>query len=339
MRIGRQRTALEISTVDSSNLDKINALSKKTLQVLALLETTLPDCCLPLTLLKDHEENAKVAFAFQQVMNQSALAFLACLTAIDDLCRTIPGRAKKAEIVYRMVMIFKLGLNLLQTVADDQAAQQTMRQSHGTKYKRQRIEEGEYFVNKYLTKALAGIAHNAQWKVHQPAHSEILEGFLSSILEHTGRLVSEAVFGEHVAKSNLPGNITGNGTPLIQGFIRPEARYVVEILHATTGAGTRSGLVTQMLAAGKTSLNSQLHTISPNSPDFFGNLLSKAKELLQSTLMKYVVGSADLDSLRLPTPPPEMSNISDEGDIEKYGRDWLIEMVWGLIGWDIVCSK
>ncbi|CZR57302.1 uncharacterized protein PAC_07191 [Phialocephala subalpina] len=342
LRIGRQRTALETTTLDSGNLDKINALAAQTLQVLALLKSALPECCLPLRLLKDKDENAKVAFAFQQVMNQSALAFLACLTAIDDLCRTIPGRANKAEIVYRMVMIFKQGLNLLQTVNDDQGAHQAIHEGHSTRHKshkRQRIDEGEFLVNKYLTKALAGIAHNAQWKVHQPAHSEILEGLLSSILEHTGRLVSEAVFGEHVATSNLPGNITRDGGPVVRGFTRPEARYIVEVLHATTGTGTRSGLITQMLAAGKTPLNSNLRTSNPNSPDFFGNLLSKAKELLQSTLMKSAVGGADLDGLRLPTPPPEMSIVSDVADMEKYGKDWLIEMVWGLIGWDLVCLK
>lgn len=331
--------ALETSTIDSGNLDKINAIARQTLQILALLETALPDCCLPLRLFKDNEENTKVAFAFQQAMNQSALAFLACLTVIDDLCRTIPGRGKKAEIVYRMVMIFKQGLNLLRTITEDQAAQQTMRQGHNAQHKRPRIEEGEYFVNKHLTKALAGIGHNAQWKVHQPAHSEILEGLLSAILERTGRLVSEAIFGEHVAISDLPGNITRNDGPLVRGFTRPEARYIVEILHATTGAGTRSGLVTQMLTTGKTPLNLQLRTGNPSSPDSYGNLLSKAKELLQSTLMKSAVGGADLDSLRLPTPPPEITNTSDANDVEQYGKDWLIERVWGLIGWDLVCSK
>lgn len=272
-------------------------------------------------------------------MNQFALAFLACLIAIEDLCRTIPGRAKKAEIVYRLVMIFKQGLALLQTVSDDQAAHEATAQGHSTRHKRQRTVVGEYLVSKYLAKALATIAQNAQWKVQQPAHTEILEGLLFSILEHTGRLVSEAVFGEHIATSDLPGNITQNSSPVVRGFVRPETRYIVQVLHATTGAGNRSGLVTQMLAAGKTPLNAQSRTINGNSPDVFGDLLSKTKKLLQSTLVKSAVGGPDLESLRLPTPPLDMSDVAQEDGVEKYGKDWLIEMVWGLVGWDIVCSK
>ncbi|KUJ21955.1 uncharacterized protein LY89DRAFT_390190 [Mollisia scopiformis] len=339
LRIRRHRTALEDSAIDSNNLDKINAHSTHTLQLLTQLESALPDCCLPLRLFKDNEDEVKISFSFQQVMNQFALAFLACLASIDDLFRTIPGRAKKTEIVYRMVMLFNRGLNILRTISAEQATHDMAARSHSPQHKRPRIEAGEYLVNKYLANALAAIAHNAQWKAQQPAHCEILEGCLFSILEHTGRLVSEAIFGEHVASSDLPANITTNAGSVVRGFVRPEARYIIQVLHALAGAGDRRGLVTQILAAGKTSLNEQLRATNPTNLDIFGDLLSKSKRLLQITLVKSAVGGADLESLRLPTPPLETSNVATEERLEKYGKEWLIEMVWGIIGWDIVCSK
>jgi hypothetical protein len=266
-------------------------------------------------------------------MNQFGLSFLVCLAAIDDLCRTIPGRAHKAEIVYRIVMIFKQGLEILRSISTDQVAhEKAARDQH----KRQKVSREEYLVNRHLTKTLAAIAHNAQWKVQQPAHTEILEGLLFSILECTSRILSEAVFGEHVAASQLPGNITQSNVEVVKGFVRPEARYVVQVLQATVGVGDRSGLVAQILAARRTS-NAQLQTTIANLPAS-GVLLLKAKELLQGTLIKSGLGDADIESLRLPNPPLALSNVSAT-DSKEYGKDWLVEMVWGLIGWDVVRSK
>ncbi|KAE8444895.1 hypothetical protein EG329_014143 [Mollisiaceae sp. DMI_Dod_QoI] len=339
VRIGRQRTSLETNSIDPSNLDKINAHSEQTLQLLVLLETALPDCCVPLKLLRDINENSKISFALQRVMNQITLAFLTCLTSVDNLCQTIPGRTKKAEIVYRIVMIFKHGLGLLQTINHDQATHETMCQGQGPRTKRQRTEQPEFLVNMHLTNALATIAHNAQWKITQPAHSEILEGLLFSILEHTGRLVSEAVFGEPVADSDHAGNITEDGEKVVQDFVKPEARYIVQVLHAMTSDRQRSNLISEMLTVGKMSRNAPPGVMESNPPDLSGDLLSKAKKILQSTLVKGAVGGAELESLRLPIPPKEMTDVGTGSGIRKYGKDWLIEMVWGLIGWDMICSK
>ena len=70
-----------------------------------------------------------------------------------------------------------------------------------------------------------------------------------------------------------------------------------------------------------------------------GDMLQRAKKLLQSTLLKSTLGGSELECLclRLPRLPTEISNVEDiRIDTERYGREWLLETLWGLIGWDMV---
>ena len=179
---------------------------------------------------------------------------------------------------------------------------------------------------------LVSIAYGLEWKVNQHGHGDLLEGILFLLLEHTGRLVSESVFGEHVAASENPGNITTNTIATRKEVVGSEARYVVQILHAALGASDRKDLVATVLAAPKSNDGAS----STRSGDLA--LLSKVKKLLQSTLVRNTVGGEDLETLRLPTPPLERTRLPNgKGlQVERYGPDWLVETVWALIGWDLM---
>ncbi len=69
-----------------------------------------------------------------------------------------------------------------------------------------------------------------------------------------------------------------------------------------------------------------------------GDLFSSVKKLLQSSLVKTAVGGPCMETLRMLTPPLEATNVENEeiAVFERYGTDWLIEAVWGLIGWDLM---
>jgi hypothetical protein len=303
-----------------------------------LLENSLADTCPPLRLLKT-DENQRSSLLIEQLMHQAGLLFLSCFKAMNELCLTIPGRARIPEIVYRMVIYFSNSLILLRKLGTLQAEHEPTRDSQGPRHKRSRIEEREYIVNKCLANTLASIVRHLEWKVQQPGHADLLEGILFCILEHTGRLISEAVFAEHVATSENPGNITKNDDPRVSGSIKYESRYMVKVLHAALGDAGRRELVAQVLTAGKPNSNDQAHFGDSHlSSALSGDLLSLAKKLLQSTLMKSAVGGPDLETLRLPTPPIEETDSSVEvgEEVEKYGSEWLIESVWGIIGWDMI---
>ncbi|KAE9372298.1 hypothetical protein N431DRAFT_439408, partial [Stipitochalara longipes BDJ] len=162
---------------------------------------------------------------------------------------------------------------------------------------------------------------------------------LFCVLEKAGRLVSEAVFAEHVATSDNPGNISKADDPLSSGLVKHESRYLVQILQAAVGGSKKRELIAQVLAQGKPTLNSQNRaTESVISAALSGDLLSKVRKLLQSTLVKSAVGGLDLQTLRLPTPPLEEAEmqVEIEGEVEKYGSEWLIQSIWGIIGWDLI---
>lgn len=258
---------------------------------------------------------------------------------MNELCHTIPGRSKIPEIVYRMVTLFKNSLNLLRTLAELQVEYEVAQERRRPKHKRSRIEGREYAVNKYLASSLATILHRLEWKSQQPGHADLLEGMLFSLLEPTGRLISKAVFCEHVAISDNPGNISKNDDPDCSGDFKNESRYIVQILRAALGSSERRDLISQVLST-RLQTPGNTESIDGSAPSAIksGDLFSKAKKLLQSTLVKSAVGGADLETLRLPTPPIEDDEMLVEVDdeIEKYGSEWLIESVWGIIGWDMI---
>ena len=271
-------------------------------------------------------------------MKQIVFSYLSCFEVLNVLCRTIPGRQKKSSIIYKMVMFFSAALTCLQVISNFQSEHETSRNSQSFHHERG-IEDGEFAFNKYLAQALACITHNLDWKIRQPGHSELLEGTLFSILEHTGRLLSVSVFQEHVAKAETAGNITGGKSAPFTRAMKLESRYIVQILHATIGIATRKELVAQVLMANsphKARADNCLQ-IPAGSASIATDLVSKANILIQSTLVKSTIGGVGLESLKLPSPPEEAFHCAIEtGDMELYGSDWLIGSVWALVGWDTV---
>jgi hypothetical protein len=324
---------------DSSTLDHVNILAKSISQTLILLESALSSTCLPLKLLKTDSEDHRTLVLIQQVMHQVKTSFLACFNAMNELCATIPGRSRIPETVYRMVMFFKKALGLLHNLASSQAESGNIQEPQRPRHKRSRVEEREYIVTKSLANSLASVAYGIEWKFGQPGHADLLEGLLFCVLERTGSLLSEAIFAEHVATSDNPGNISKTDGPIPSGSVEHESRYMVQILQAAVGGSKRRELIAQVLAAGHSTSSVKTPLVgSTLSLALSADLLSKAKKILQSTLVKTAVGGPDLESLRLPTPPLEEVEVPVEVDdqVEKYGSEWLVQSVWGIIGWDMI---
>jgi hypothetical protein len=278
---------------------------------------------MPLWPLKCDDELQTILF-FQQLMHQIALGFCSSFEALNDLARTIPGRRKRFEIVIGLVTFFKHALDYLHTISGLQAERQNA-DERGLRNKRARIEQNEYAVNKYLSRALVQMT-GMDWKTGHLGHSEILEGMLCSVLAHTGNLLSHTIFNEHVAASDKQGNISLRGPTSQTAATKFEFRYIIPILHAALGGNTRRELVAKVLGDRRTG----------RSASSEGHLLSTAKKLLQNTLVKSAVG-ADVEVLKLPEQPEEVEvyspGVSDR--VEQYGPEWFLEAVWALVGWDL----
>ncbi|TVY59651.1 hypothetical protein LSUE1_G008566 [Lachnellula suecica] len=339
LRIARQRAKIDSIIKIFKDLDHLEEATKQSLQLLSILENAVSDCCQPLHSVRISDADSQIVTILRHLMHQVTLGFRSCFEALGQICRTIPGRTKKSELVYRMVMFFNKALNLLQTISNLQREEEQVQDRRRLRHKRAKTEEGEYVVNKYLAWALSSTVSSLDWKVGKPGNGEILEGILFSILEHTGRLLSGAVFSEHVAKSTNPGNISEGQAPPDPTTAKIESRYIIQILHAAVGSPEKKELVAKVLASERKVLDplKRLSSLACSS-SFTRDLVSKSTTLIQSTLLKSAVGGENLGSLKLPLPPTEESKFSVEATnhVECYGPEWLVENVWALIGWDMV---
>jgi hypothetical protein len=293
--------------------------------LLSLLEASLDDCCTPLRLVNTDKIDPQMLKVLQHFMHQLSLAFQSCFDTLNEICKTMLGRTKKNDIIYKMVGYIQ------QTIAflHDVSLAQEYKESKATQRKESRIlDKGEYLVNKHLANSIASMLASMEWEPGRPGHSELLEGILYTILTHTGKLVSISVFSEHVVLSGNEGKVTENRQPPPVDTARFESRYIIQILYTALGGATRTDLISKVLAAGRSNV----------SKGGGGDLASKARLLLQSTLINKTTGGADYETLRLPPPPSEDAVVPDlvNHSVTKYSPEWLVEMAWALVGWDMV---
>lgn len=268
-------------------------------------------------------------------MHQIVHGFQSCFNALNDVCRTIIGRSKRLDIVYRLAMFFNTALDHLHKVCTLQAENEG--DSKRKTRKRRSKTDAEYAVNKYLGQALISITR-LEWTAGSPGHSDILESILFSILAHTGRLVSNAVFNEHVAVSDNVGNITLDDTDTPRPGAHLEARYFIPILREAIGTtNDRRDLISRVLCHGGRDSKNQRQATRPHMQEAAAkSLLIKARKLLQETLVKFAVGGEELHSLAMPENPGHLDDeVEPIYDAEKYGREWLLESVWAIVGWEL----
>ncbi|KHJ32695.1 hypothetical protein EV44_g5909 [Erysiphe necator] len=334
LRIRRQRTLLEATLTNTGTISQIENIAKQTCRVLEVIEITMCESCKPFQLLKT--STSIVIQIFQNMMDQIAIAFLVCFDALSELCKNIPGRGYKYEITYRMVTFFQKSLELIHSNSSLQANHENSHNQEIYSKDSSTLEE-DYIVNNSVTRCLTSILQNLNWEVKNPSHSDFCEGILFSILDFTGRLISEAVFSEHVAGSDNPGNITNNTTSVNQLAIKLESKYIIQILQAALDNENKKQIIAHVLSNNNKRFD-QCTLVEPSISS--KDLLSRATYLLQSTLVKSAVGGDDMESLKSPIPPTERINFNSvDQEEEKFGPEWLLEKVWAIIGWDLITQK
>ena len=244
------------------------------------------------------------------------LSYRCCFDALNELSRTIPGRQKRPALMYHLATFFDHVLKHLHNISTAQFNNEEQPPyKERCRGKRQKIvrREEEFAVNKYSAQMLVSILQNIKWETNTPSHQEVFEGIMYSVLNHTGRLLSLAVFEEHVAASKLPGNITTrkDSDPPFSDDRKYESRYLIEVLRAVMD-------VHNDLSRGQ----------KPN-------LVRQAEKRIQATLINGAIGGL-ADTLKQPIVPEGALHMADENStIEQYGSEWLVEKVWTLVGWNL----
>jgi hypothetical protein len=329
LRIHVQRRILGEIISKSDIPDHIDQVSLTAGNLISVLEAALTDCFnMPLCWLKCDGE-ASIVDMLRRLMHALALGFASSFEALNELGRTIPGRAKRFRIEYSLLTFFKQGLDYLRTISALQAEGYQTPKERGQPNKRAKVEGSQYAVNNYLSRALTRMTQ-MDWKTGNLSHSEFLEGILCLILRHTGELLSLTVFDEHVAKSGNPGKISSGHSVSKTKATNYEFRYIAGILHAALGGQKNNELISKILEERR----------SGRSASLSGDTLLKAKQLLQNTLVKSTIG-VEVEVLRLVDQPegfePYSLGVSHRG--KQYGPEWFMEAVWGLVGWELATSK
>ncbi|KAG9230149.1 hypothetical protein BJ875DRAFT_499391 [Amylocarpus encephaloides] len=331
LRLGRQRTNLQKITRLANDLDYLEDIMQHLAKLLSLIHSAMVDCCSPLCTTTANQADSHVIKVLEQSMAQIALSYDTCFTALNEICQTMVGRTKKDLIIHKMIGTIGTGMDLLQTFSTIQGETSYEERAFRNQRSQSHVPKQEFIANKYLAGALSTIVSQLDWEVNKPGHSELLEGILFKVLEHTGRLVSMATFREHVATSEKPGHISIGLASTEIDAVTYESRHIVQILYAALGGLEKQKLVSRVLAAGRSTTSTL--TKADNA-----NMLVVAKRLIQSTLMKSVFGGVNFETLRLPRGSlhENESPVSALSGAATYGSEWLVENVLTLVGWDQV---
>lgn len=317
VRLRRERSNLDsVNNELLSDPNRIEDALKQVNSLLALLEHALLDCCPPLELYQPKKpwQGSRSFDLLRQVTYQVNIGFQSCFTALNGICGTITGRAKKGFVIHGMVLFVGKAIELLHTLCKRQTEHQKPREVPGG-------EQDVYVVNKCLTNTIVSIILGLDWEVGKPGHVELLEGILFAILKHTGSLLSIAIFGQDMP-SKKKRRKDKNRTPPVD-TTNTESLYMIQILYAALGGAKKQSLVSRVLMAGDGA-----------------ELIEKAKRLIQGTLLKYTYGKEHIESLRLPVLSAEeieFPMVEYEGEL--HGHDWLINMATSIVGWDLVLPE
>lgn len=272
----------------------------------------------------------------EDVTDRVILTFLSCMGTFDNICKTITGRKDESgKIIYHILDFYRTNLGLLARLAAQQTngdpdahSRRVLRSSSNSK--RRRIDSHEYTANKLLGRVLTCIVFNINWKETLPAHGELLEGILYTIIHHAGRVLSVAMFGEVVADSDLIGHIT-KSTSLDQLLSnvtnKSENRYIIQILHSALGGVSKKTLFVNVLQARKADKHARASA---------SDLIGKARTILQNTLVKAMSAVDVGEQLEEPvTLVDDVDRRSKDDDFGIYGASWYVGKMWDLIGWDV----
>jgi hypothetical protein len=276
---------------------------------LRLLEDALSACSMKFKSLKVGDEDSTSIALLRYLFCEIARGYRTCFRTLDRSQTSIVGRNSKAtaNIPYLLCSFFNNILDYLhkfsKTLAEGHQSQEVSS-----------VEDTQFVVSKLITQMLISIIRDTEWKTERSTHRDILEGVISTIVDHVGILLSLSIFGENVGDSNLPGNISNEtDTRSYSDLISYESRYLVPILSAALDVEKEKEMITPRGAR------------------------EKAMEKVKRALTNSTIG-ANLATLKMPAKlemdeePLSMPEIPHH---KTYSTEWLVESLWALVGWEV----
>jgi hypothetical protein len=286
------------------------------------------------------ELNRNIAGADQGIirpLNTITAIFNICLRGLSHLCRDIKGRRYKGQAIYSIVHFFKANLRRLDTLCAEEAAQRPSNISNDepTSINAQFRTNNTMLISIYA-KFLASLLTCSEIRKTHLCNIEVLEGMYATLLDDLGRVVSQTVFREHVPSSNKPGRIGS----------APEEISAPEMVLSMEFTGHYLATVLKSAMEGNSDIEKHSLAAMLAGPKFSsmnagkGQILSRAKQRLQETLLKGIFGH-DVEEWRNALKAPEVEDGWDANTpvIPQVQGGTFMESVWSAVGWDLVLSR
>ncbi|KAM3084491.1 hypothetical protein ACMFMF_001847 [Clarireedia jacksonii] len=259
--------------------------------------------------LKVSDKNNTSITLLRYLFCEIARGYRTCFQTLDRSQRSIAGRNSKAtaNIPYLLCSFFNNILDYLHKFCKVCAESHRPQEASS-------VEDTHFLVTKFIAQMLISIIRNIEWKAERSTHRDILEGIISTIVEHAGTLLSLGIFGEDIGVSNLPGNISNKAeTRNYCNVIYYESRYLVPILRAALDVEREKKMITTR------------------------GVREKAMKKVQRALTKSTIGG-NLATLKMPAKleMDEESLLMPELPHHKtFSTEWLVESLWVLVGWEV----
>ena len=285
----------------------------------------------------DSKEPDRTGDISLRTFNTVAAIFSICLEGLAHLCRDIPGRHCRGQVIFSLVRFFVNSLGHLHNTC----LRRTVYQAPDISNHQDKDSHRVGYDNTTrtltliggLTKFLVNILTCSEFQKAHPSHIEVLEGMFSALLEEVGGLVSQVIFDEHLSNVHGPAPVSCSGKDTLASInataVDLKCRHLASVLkRVMEGRSKKDQYSLAAMLAGTKVLG-----IGAGKKV----VLARARQRLQETLLKGIFGD-DGEQFMNALQMPECDECWDN-EVPRVARDEkeaFVESVWSSVGWDML---
>lgn len=272
-----------------------------------------------------------------RTFNTVAAIFNICLKGLAHLCRDIPGRRCRGQVIFSLVQFFVNALGQLhdtcrrRTVYEaPNISNQKDKGSHRAGYD---DTSRTLALISGLTKFLVNILTCPEFQKAHLSHIEVLEGMFSALLEEVGGLISQVIFDEHLSTLRGPAPVSWsdrNTSASVNALaVDLKCQHLASVLkQAMEGRSEKDKHSLAAMLAGTKVLG-----IGAGKK----MVLARARQRLQETLLKGIFGDDGEQFVNaLQMPESEEGWDSEATQVSRDEKEAFVESVWSTVGWDMM---
>jgi hypothetical protein len=272
-----------------------------------------------------------------RTFNTVAAIFNLCLKGLAHLCRDIPGRRCRGQVIFSLVQFFVNALGHLHNMCLRRTVDQAPNISHHQDKDSHRADYEDTtrtltLINE-LTKFLVYVLTCPEFQKAHFSHIEVLEGMFSALLEEVGGLISQVIFDEHLPTLRGPAAVSCSdkySSASINALaVDLKCQHLASVLkRAMEGRSEKDGKSLAAMLAGTNMLG-----IGAGKKV----VLARARQRLQETLLKGIFGDDGEQFMNaLQIPESEEGWDPNAPQVARDEKEAFVESVWSAVGWDMM---